>query len=107
MIAVGEVDIAEEARFRDAVLDPLRQRSVHRVVVDLGRLRFMGVCGANVLIEAHRESLRRAKRFHVVNVCGIPRRALKVLGVYDALTSTPESPPASTSRPVNVIGRTE
>lgn len=105
--AVGEVDMAEEARFRDAVLGPLCQQSVNRVIVDLGRLRFIDASGARVLIEAHREALRQAKRFHVVNVCGIPRRVLKILGVYDALTSTSELPPASIGRPVNVIGRTE
>jgi anti-anti-sigma factor len=121
---VGEVDLPEEARFRDAVLGPIRQQSVHRVVVDLGRLRFMGASGARVLIDAHREALRQAKRFHVVNVCGLPRRILEILGVYDALTSTGEPPPASRSRPatngpgpptprgrwsrpVNVIRRTE
>jgi stage II sporulation protein AA (anti-sigma F factor antagonist) len=93
--AVGEVDMAEEARFREAVLEPLHQQSVNRVVVDLGGLRFMDASGANVLIAAHREAMRRAKRFHIVNVCGLPRRVLEILGVCDALTSTSESSPAT------------
>jgi anti-anti-sigma factor len=75
--AVGELDMAEEARFREAVLDPLRQQSVNRVVVDLGRLRFMDASGANVLIEAHQEAMRRAKRFHIVKVCGCPAECLR------------------------------
>lgn len=93
--AIGELDMAEEARFREAVLDPLRQQSVNRVVVDLGGLRFMDASGANVLIHAHQEAMRRAKRFHIVNVCGMPRRVLEILGVCDALTSTSGPPPAS------------
>jgi anti-sigma B factor antagonist len=85
--AVGEVDMADEVRFRDAVLGPLRQQSVNRVVVDLGRVRFMDASGARALIDAHQEAMRRAKQFHVVNVCGSPRRVLEILGVCDALTS--------------------
>jgi anti-anti-sigma factor len=100
---VGEVDMAEEARFRDAVLGPLRQQSVHRVVVDLGRLRFMGASGAGVLIDAHQEAMRRAKRFHVVNVCGLPRRVLEILGVCDALTSTSGPPPALRISPQRIV----
>jgi anti-sigma B factor antagonist len=92
---VGEVDLAEEARFRDAVLGPLRQQSVNRVMVDLGRLRFMDASGAHVLVDAYEEAMRRAKRFHVVNLCGLPRRVLEILGVCDALTSTSGPPPAS------------
>ena len=95
MTAVGEVDMAEEARFREAVLDPLCRQSVNRVVVDLGRLRFMDASGANVLIDAYEEATRRAKRFQVVNVCGLPRRVLEILGVCDALTSASGPPPAS------------
>jgi anti-sigma B factor antagonist len=95
--AVGEVDMAEETRFRDAVLGPIRQQSVNRVIVDLGRLRFMDASGAHVLIDAHREAMGQAKRFHVVNVCGLPRKVLEILGMYDALTSTSGPPPASRS----------
>jgi hypothetical protein len=72
--AVGEVDVTEEARFREAVLGPMRRQSVNRVVVDLGRLRFMDAGGAHVLIDAHQEAMRRAKRFQVVNVCGLPKQ---------------------------------
>jgi anti-anti-sigma factor len=100
---VGEVDMAEEARFRDAVLGPLREQSVNRVVVDLGRLRFMGASGAGVLIEAHQEAMRQAKRFRVVNVCGLPRRVLEILGVCDALTSTSGTPPALRISPQRIV----
>jgi anti-anti-sigma regulatory factor len=68
---------------------------VNRIVVDLGRLRFLDASGAGVLIDAHQEAMRRAKRFHVVNLCGSPRRVLEILGVCDALTSTSGPPSAS------------
>ena len=76
--AVGEVDLAEDPVPRCGLARYVSSPSP--VVVDLAG------CGSwapaeRLLIDAYKEAMRGAKGFHVVNVCGFPRRVLEILGV--------------------------
>jgi hypothetical protein len=73
----------------------LRRATRRRSGFPAPRRPIMDASGAHVLIDAYEEAMRRAKRFHIVNVGGLPRRVLEILGVCDALTSTSGPPPAA------------
>lgn len=50
----GEIDMATESRFQEAVIEALTTQPLGRVVLDCSALRFIDSSGLRVLIRAHK-----------------------------------------------------
>ncbi len=55
----GEIDMATEHRFQDAVIEALTTQPSGRVVLDCSDLRFIDSSGLRVLIRAHKAALEQ------------------------------------------------
>ncbi|MFI6577549.1 STAS domain-containing protein [Nocardiopsis sp. NPDC050513] len=55
----GEIDMATEERFQDAVIEALTTQPSGRVVLDCTDLRFIDSSGLRVLIRAHKAALEQ------------------------------------------------
>ncbi|MBR8740550.1 STAS domain-containing protein [Nocardiopsis sp. MG754419] len=82
----GEIDMATEARFQDAVTEALTTQPFGRVVLDCTELRFIDSSGLRVLIRAHK--FAKEQRALLV-IASAPPRVLQTLRITSLDTRIP------------------
>jgi len=88
--AVGELDVADVAHLRKAIVDAFTQGH-HCVLVDLSKVSFIDSTAVTVLLEEHRAAAARGEHLGLVAPGEQVRRVLALLGldrvlrVYDSL----------------------
>lgn len=89
LVIEGEIDLATEARFHEAVLEALRAQPFGRVVLDCAGLSFIDSSGLRVLIRAH----KAAKEHHSSLLIASPTpRVAQTLHVTSLDTRIPVFP---------------
>lgn len=82
----GEIDMATEERFQEAVIEALTTQPLGRVVLDCADLRFIDSSGLRVLIRAHKAA-KEQKVF--LAIASPPHRVLQTLRVTSLDTRIP------------------
>ena len=82
----GEIDMATEARFQDAVTEALTTQPFGRVVLDCADLRFIDSSGLRVLIRAHKAAKEQQA---LLVIAAAPQRVLQTLRITSLDTRIP------------------
>jgi anti-anti-sigma factor len=88
LVLSGEVDIANVDKLVRA-LDAVDNDPPLAVVVDLGAVRFLGVCGVGALIDGARRLEAAGSVLRLVGASPITRRVVDILGASDLLALAP------------------
>jgi anti-sigma B factor antagonist len=99
----GQLDIDSAPRLRTA-LDDLQSRSVHRIVVDLTRLRFCDSIGLSALLVAARYCAEHGGFLRLANPSAFLQRICSVVGIAEALPMYRSVEDASVGDPAGLIG---
>ncbi|WP_028648913.1 STAS domain-containing protein [Nocardiopsis sp. CNT312] len=97
----GEIDMATEHRFQEAVIDALSTQPSGRVVLDCTDLAFIDSSGLRVLIRAHKTALSQQALLAVAAPADRVRRTLRVtsldtrIPVFDSVSEALAAPRAA------------
>jgi anti-anti-sigma factor len=86
----GELDMATAAQLRGA-LQPVCESRHRPVVIDLGELRFLGLCGLHVLVEAHQALLESGCGLVLARPDALTMRVLALTRLDQILPVVPEA----------------
>jgi anti-sigma B factor antagonist len=98
----GQLDIDSAPRLRSA-LDELRARSEHRIVVDLGRLRFCDSIGLSALLVAARDCAEHGGFLRLADPSAFLQRICSVVGIAEALPMYRTVEDAGAGNPAGLI----
>lgn len=84
---VGEVDISNAAKLRDAI-DLALEQPTEEVCLDFGRVAYIDSTGVGVLVGAAHHAAERGLRFAVVNAQPGVMRVAQLLGVDQEISIT-------------------
>ena len=93
LTVTGDIDLTTGDRFTRTLTRTLDEPGVTHLLLDLGPLRFIDSNGATAIIRAHWAADQRGIDFAVINACGPVRSVLKMLGVYEMLTTVGDPGP--------------
>lgn len=80
----GDIDLASEEDFADALLDGLN-RGASVLLVDLSDVTFLGSAGLHVLLQANRDAVRRHCSLRIAHGGSFAARVLGVAGLDQVL----------------------
>lgn len=89
----GEVDLAAVPDIDATLQTALADHHVTRLVVDLSHLDFIDSSAIGALVRARNAALDKNQTFQVINVNGLPDRAMRVTGILDVLTGSTDAAP--------------
>ncbi|WIM99867.1 STAS domain-containing protein [Actinoplanes oblitus] len=92
LVLTGDLDMATTEDLDEHVADVLDGTRPRLLVVDVAGLSFCDSSGIHALLSAQESAQRRGVSFVVSNPVGILRRALRVTGLWEVLT-TPSTVP--------------
>jgi anti-sigma B factor antagonist len=90
--ASGEIDMANAASVRDALLVAIEPAATSALVLDLSAVTFIDSCGLSTLIKAKANADARGIGFAIGAVSSVVARTLEVAGLVDHLNVASGSP---------------
>ncbi len=83
----GEFDLSCSDQLRTAILTVITTGQCTRVVVDLAAVGFLDSSTVQVLLDGHRAAQQHGLHYQLINVTGLPRRVLDVMGLSAVLVA--------------------